>query len=125
MRKLTGGCLCGDVRFEVTGEPDRVGICHCMACRKHHGAAFFAAAVFPAGAVRLQGDTASYQGRVFCPRCGGSVVSYSDDEVEVHLGALDEPNRFVPTYELWTSRREAWLPDFPNTECYARNRSDG
>jgi hypothetical protein len=37
MRKRTGGCNCGQVRFEVSGEPLRVGLCHCLVCRKESG----------------------------------------------------------------------------------------
>lgn len=47
MNQNTGSCLCGKVRFSVSGEPARVGICHCLDCRKHHGALFYAAAIFP------------------------------------------------------------------------------
>ena len=47
MARFTGGCRCGKVRFEARGRPYRVGICHCLDCRKHHGALFYAAAVFP------------------------------------------------------------------------------
>ena len=42
--------------------------------------------------------------------------------MEVNLGALDAPDRFVPTYELWTIRREGWLPPFPVARHYERNR---
>lgn len=123
MEKVTGGCQCGKVRFEAVGAPYRVGICHCLECRKHHGALFYAAAVFPESAVRIEGEVGEYQGRFFCPSCGSSVFARSDDEIELHLGALDEPDRFTPTYELWTVRREGWLPEFPGTTCYARNRT--
>jgi len=120
--EVTGGCLCGDVRLVARGEPDRVGVCHCLDCRKHHGALFFAAAIFPAAAVTLTGETHEYRGRNFCPRCGSSVFSRSGDEVEVHLGALDAPSQFTPTYELWTVRREAWLPEFGWTAKFDRDR---
>ncbi|MEM8687461.1 MAG: GFA family protein [Pseudomonadota bacterium] len=123
MDKVTGGCQCGKVRFEAVGAPYRVGICHCLECRKHHGALFYAAAVYPESAVRVTGVVHDYKGRFFCPSCGSSVFARSDDEIELHLGALDEPNRFAPTYELWSVRREDWLPDFPGTKCYARNRT--
>ncbi|CAM3663177.1 GFA family protein [Halomonas sp.] len=43
MVQLTGGCLCGKIRIVANGEPLRVGICHCMDCRKHHGALLYAA----------------------------------------------------------------------------------
>ena len=46
MDEATGGCLCGLVRFVATGEPYRVGVGHCMDCRKHHGALFHASAIF-------------------------------------------------------------------------------
>ena len=124
MEQLTGGCLCGAVRLEARGQPYRVGLCHCLSCRKHHGALFFAAAMFPADAVTIEGETADYEGRHFCPRCGSSVFARSGDEIEVHLGTLDEPNRLMPTYETWTLRRESWLPPFPLLRRYEKNREN-
>lgn len=122
MEATTGGCLCGNVRLEARGRPYRVGLCHCLDCRKHHGALFHASAIYPQEAVTVEGETRDYAGRFFCPRCGSSVFSRSGDEVEVHLGALDAPDRFTPTYELWTVRREAWLPPFPLARRYPRDR---
>lgn len=122
MERFTGGCLCGAVRLVATGRPYRVGICHCLDCRKHHGALFHASAIFPAAAVQIEGEVGDYAGRCFCPRCGSSVFSRSADEVEVNLGALDAPDQFTPTYELWTIRREAWLPPFPVAHRYDRDR---
>jgi hypothetical protein len=119
---IHGGCLCGKVRFEATGNPYRVGICHCLDCRKHHGALFHASAIFPEEAVSIAGETQSYRGRHFCPTCGSSLFSCTGHEVELLLGALDAPNQFKPTYELWTVRRESWLPPFPGTTRYERNR---
>jgi hypothetical protein len=122
MDQVTGGCLCGAVRFVARGAPYRVGLCHCMDCRKHHGALFHASAIFPEDAVTIEGEPHSYAGRFFCARCGSSVFSRSEDEIELHLGALDEPDQFVPTYELWTIRREAWLPPFAHMHQYERER---
>jgi hypothetical protein len=122
MEALTGSCLCGGVRIVATGRPYRVGLCHCLDCRKHHGALFFAAAIFPEDSVTIEGETNDYRGRHFCPRCGSSVFNRFGDEVEVHLGALDAPDQFVPTYECWTIRRESWLPPFPLRHRYERDR---
>ncbi|SOE18557.1 hypothetical protein SAMN05877838_3485 [Hoeflea halophila] len=124
MHTVTGGCLCGKLRFTASGEPDRVGLCHCLDCRKHHGALFHASAIFPGTAVRIEGESRHYQGRHFCPDCGSSVFGRSGAEVELNLGALDQPDRFTPTYELWTIRREAWLPPFPLSARYQRDRDD-
>jgi hypothetical protein len=122
MTQVAGGCLCGDVRIVASGPPYRVGICHCLDCRKHHGTLFHAWAIFPAEAVTVEGETRDYAGRHFCPRCGSSVFERGGDEVEVNLGALDAPDQFMPTYELWTIRREAWLPPFPLERRYERDR---
>ena len=123
MNQVTGGCLCGDVRISARGEPYRVGLCHCLDCRKHHGALFHASAIFPEKAVTVSGETREFRGRHFCPRCGGSVFGRSGDEVEVSLGALDDIDRFRPTYELWTVRREGWLPEFPLRRRYQGDRT--
>lgn len=125
LREVHGGCLCGAVRVVAVGEPTRVGLCHCLDCRKHSGSLFFAAAIFPERAVRVSGETKAYRHRgsspdaplasgerYFCPTCGSSVFGRWGGEVDLHLGALDAPDQFTPTYELWTVRREAWLPDF-------------
>lgn len=123
MKETTGGCLCGQVRFSVKTEPYRVGICHCLDCRKHGGSLFGISAIFAHGAVTIKGTTRDYRGRHFCPECGSSVFSRSGDEMEIHLGALDEIDQFTPSYELWTIRREGWLPEFPLRHSYQRNRS--
>jgi len=126
MDEVTGGCQCGKVRLTASGAPYRVGLCHCLDCRKHHGALFHASAVFPESAVSVEGETRAYAGRHFCPECGSPVFGRSGDEIEVNLGALDATDQFVPTYELWTERRESWLPPFPLARRYDRNRhTDG
>jgi hypothetical protein len=122
MERFTGGCWCGDVRLVATGMPYRVGICHCLDCRKHHGALFHASAIFPQDAVTIEGETRAYRGRHFCPRCGSSVFNRTGYEVEVNLGALDAPDQLSPTYESWTLRRERWLPAFPLATHYERDR---
>lgn len=122
MAHISGGCLCGRVRVQVLGEPLRVGLCHCLHCRKHHGALFYAAAIFPRRAASVTGETRDYHGRHFCPNCGSSVFAITGDEFELHLGALDQPGRFTPGYECWTLRREPWLPSFPGIESHPTDR---
>ena len=112
MKRFEGGCLCGNVRFVVSGSPCRVGICHCLDCRKHHGALFHASAIFPDRAVTIDGETKGYAGRSFCQRRGSSVSSRSEDEVEINLGSLKSPDHFQPHYEHWTVPRESWFAAF-------------
>jgi hypothetical protein len=112
-RPLTGGCACGQLTFRASGEPRRVGLCHCMTCRKIGGSPFGAFVIFKADQVTVEGRSESWPAsdtsRYFCPNCGSRVFSRSDDEIEIGMGAFDEPNLFEPTYELWTIRREHWL----------------
>jgi hypothetical protein len=121
MDEFTGGCLCGEVRIAAAGKPYRVGVCHCLDCRKHHGALFYAAAIFPAELVWIDGETREFRGRHFCPRCGSSIFARYKDEIEVHAGSLDAPDKLMPTYECWTVRRESWLPAFPLARGYDRD----
>jgi hypothetical protein len=122
MEHYTASCLCGDVRIAASGEPYRVGLCHCLDCRKHSGSLFHASAIFLADAVTVEGETRTYAGREFCPRCGSSILGRSGDEVELSLGALDAADQLTPTYELWTIRRESWLPPFPLKHRYEGDR---
>ena len=62
MNIFTGGCLCGQLRLTARGQPYRVGLCHCMDCRKHHGALFHASAIFPESAVTITGEAHATMG---------------------------------------------------------------
>ena len=86
------------------------------------GALFHASAVFPQDAVTIDGETRDYAGRFFCPRCGSPVFGRWADEIGVNLGCLDAPDQLMPTYESWIIRRETWLPPFPLTRRYDRDR---
>jgi hypothetical protein len=119
---FTGGCLCGKVRLAIDAEPSRVGICHCLDCRKQYGAVFYTFAVFPDSVVTVTGETAHYGFRHFCPVCGSSVFDKRGSEIEVNAGALDSDNLVRPTYETWVCRRERWLPAFPVDHRYERDR---
>jgi len=124
MKYTTASCLCGDVALTAQGTPLRIGICHCKDCQKHHGAPFYSAAIFRQDKVDISGATHSYKGRHFCPRCGSSVFAQSGDEIEIHLGAMDHPDDFIPTYEGWTTRRAKWLPPFSDMTQHSKDRDD-
>ena len=124
----TGGCACGAVRFTTRGEPDRVGLCHCLTCRKAHASVGFPFAVFRADQVETAGDTSAWESspgylRRFCPGCGSRVVNEAAGEVEISVASFDEIGVFAPQYESWTIRREPWLPPLKVPQ-YERNRGD-
>ena len=124
----SGGCACGRLSFKARGEPDRVGVCHCMTCRKTSGSTFNAFAVFTEDRVTIKGPYEAWASskeakRCFCPACGSQVFALGASEVEVRIGAFDGPNTVEPTYEAWISRRERWLR-MTGMEQYPRNRGE-
>lgn len=129
--KLSGGCNCGQVRYELSGEPIRVGVCHCETCRKHSGSAFSFFGVWPKASANLTGELACWRSRAggerFCPICGSSLFCWDEgsDEIEIKLGTLDGgPSALTPAYELWTFRREPWLAHLEDAEQHTRDRKD-
>lgn len=110
----SGGCLCGAVRYTVSGAPIRVGLCHCETCQKNTGAPYFAFAVFPSGQVTIDGTLedvfAPKIARQFCPDCG-SLIALQDEpgEIDLALGGFDVPPDFSVEYELWVGRRHPWI----------------
>ena len=124
----TAGCTCGQLTATATGEPNRVGICHCMTCRKTTGSVLSVFAIYPKERVAIEGRYESWATgpgrRCFCPVCGSGVFELSGDETEIMAGTFDEPNAVTPTYETWVIRREHWLPA-TGMRTYPRNRGDG
>jgi hypothetical protein len=105
-----GGCRCGAVRYRVSGEPFKAGLCHCAECRKETGSPFLYFADWPIDQFLAEGEYKTYQGRSFCSQCGSTLFHLSEDHVEIALGSLDEaPVAFVPQVEGWIKRREPWL----------------
>ena len=111
-----GGCLCGAVRFKAEGEPLNVRICHCRNCQKAMGSPFFARALFPQSALRVEGETSQYATsprieRVFCTRCGTRLFSWRTDGTAagVAVATFDDPNAFAPTEHIFVSTKVDWV----------------
>lgn len=121
MTSVTGGCLCGRVRYTLSGEPAFNGVCHCRNCQRYTGSAFEAVAVYPAAAVEVQGELRSYQDtgdsgkavyRRFCPNCGSGILAEADalpDLKIVLAGTLDDPSSYTPAMEIYCSSAQPWV----------------
>jgi hypothetical protein len=119
-RKLSGGCMCGAVRYEAVGEPTGVIYCHCESCRRHTGAPVSALAGFRRDSVRFtQGERKQYAssvgvGRGFCAECGTTLTWEGDGEelgplIEIHMGTLDDPGALTPTCHVHHDERLSWF----------------
>jgi len=121
-----GGCLCGAIRYRVTGEPIARTLCHCRSCRRATGGVNVAWAVFPAEDVALtRGEISEYSSSpgIYWGSCGtcGSLVAYRRDSRPEHrditTATLDDPDAFPPTVEIWTGEKIGWEalnPDLPS-----------
>jgi hypothetical protein len=118
---LTGGCLCGAVRFEVTEPLEVAGYCHCTRCQRRTGAAASAQARVEPGSVRIvQGEDAlgaweppDGMAKVFCSACGAHLWSRSPGEstpLAVRLGAFDGDPGIRPSYRQHVASAAPWEP---------------
>jgi hypothetical protein len=120
-RRLTGGCLCGALRYECDSEPKEVSYCHCPDCRRTTGSAFCVGVAVDADALNiLSGSVKEYTKtadsgnritRQFCPECGSPLFTKVDafpDLVWLKAGSLDEPEWVKPTHQTWTNYAVAW-----------------
>ncbi|MBV9964676.1 MAG: GFA family protein, partial [Alphaproteobacteria bacterium] len=109
---LTGGCLCGALRYEARGEPRGAGYCFCADCRKASGSGFIPFMGFASDTVRFTGAVrqsiaTSIRGteavRNRCASCGSLVFGGRigvDDSFTIYAGSLDDPTLFKPTIAI-------------------------
>jgi hypothetical protein len=126
--RLEGGCICGAVRYSVTGEPLAAGWCHCRTCQRGSGAPAVAWAEYPIGAVAIEGSVESYVSsadheRVHCARCHAYLffrARPAPETVSVNLGSLDRPSAVTPRVHIFARSRVPWFPpdDLPAYDEY-------
>ena len=133
---ITGGCLCGAVRYETTGGSVRVINCHCESCRKHTGAPAATLAVYKVQQVKFSGDERKiYQssptvGRAFCPECGTPLTwetNFGDlgTVCALHISTFDNPDALIPTAHSFYSERISWFDIADNLPRYEGFVIDG
>jgi hypothetical protein len=114
-----GGCLCGAVRYRVSGAPVAMSRCHCTSCRRASGAPSIAwVVVRTVDFAVVAGQLASFCSspsvvRTFCGTCGTPVTyrhEESPDTIDITTATFDFPGQFAPTREVWLEHRLAWEP---------------
>jgi hypothetical protein len=124
---LTGGCVCGSVRYEITAEPISVYACHCTDCQRITSSAFSIGVVVPAAALRSLGNdpraaaggvTASgrVKSRLICADCGTWLYGNPRPGTEypgmicvLRGGTLDDTSWLRPAMHFWTRSKQPWV----------------
>lgn len=133
---VTGGCLCGAVRYEYRGEVGTAGYCHCSDCRHISGSAFGVSVRVQASGFRVvsgaphgftkTGDSGRQVTRYFCRDCGSPLFTAPPRHPEVYFikaGSLDDPSLVKPDREAWTRSRVDWATIPPGLASYTTNRT--
>jgi hypothetical protein len=118
---ITGGCLCGGVRYTLTEPPLSAGYCHCTRCQRRTGTAASANARVAPGSLRIvQGEelVRSYvppdgAPKEFCSQCGGALWSRDRESGEIaglRLGTFDEDPGVRPQWHQFTAYAAPWEP---------------
>ncbi|WP_428835051.1 GFA family protein [Sphingomonas endophytica] len=128
---VTGGCLCGAVRYRLMAEPVAARQCWCRLCQYLAAGSATTNIIVPRDAVTLDGALSDYASvadsgnamhRHFCPTCGTPIGGYA--EVRPHLyilrvGTLDDPDRYPPQGTIWTATAPAWALIDRDKPCLA------
>jgi hypothetical protein len=134
---LTGGCLCGGVRYELEEKPSKVADCHCIDCRRSSGAPYMTWGIVQREKFKLICGTihrVSYAGRLrsFASCCGTQILFEDTPDwptVDVAIATLDDPCPFPPAKAIWTEDRLPWVtldPSIPsNSPTPPRGQAEG
>jgi hypothetical protein len=119
---MTGGCLCGGVRFELTAPARAAGYCHCTRCQRRTGAAASPSARIDGRTLHLvQGEGLVKAWRhpdggfekLFCRECGGHLFSRNPDDrtqMSVRMGAFDGDPGVRPSWRAFVAYAADWEP---------------
>lgn len=123
---LTGGCICGQVRYELNDEPLFVHACHCTDCQRFSGSAFVVLMGVEKARLSVTGETSSVSNPTpsgsgydahFCSNCA-TIIWNKYHFVELPLvalraGTLDDPFAVAPAYHIFTQSKQPWV-SIPN-----------
>jgi hypothetical protein len=116
----TGGCACGAIRYEISGEPVATVDCQCRQCQRQTGAGHASYLTFSGAVQKVDGEAKAWEvvgdgGTVkscaFCATCGSPVyITFpaNPDIIAVRAGSLDDPSRYEPQFVTWHAAAHVW-----------------
>ena len=129
---LTGGCLCGAIRYEATAAPESVVHCHCRMCRLASGAPVTTWATVPRAAFHvvkgspIENRSSKPARRLFCGDCGSQLAFLHDEapnEIDITWATLDDPEAWPPLAHIWTASRLHAMDDLgPGLQSFLADR---
>jgi hypothetical protein len=129
-----GSCLCGEICFEVKQFLPEAAHCHCIMCRKFHGAAYATYGSVDSDHFRWisgqkqLGEYTAENGTVrsFCKQCGSSLVFRSPKgapgEVEISLATMDSNVPVMPDAHIFTNYALSWTSKDDTLPCFGEGR---
>ncbi|MEJ0006149.1 MAG: GFA family protein [Steroidobacteraceae bacterium] len=117
---MSGGCLCGAIRYRIVGAPVFVGQCYCKDCRKATGTGHTTVLGVPEVNLRIEGEPEVYTSRGesggqvrrhFCSVCAGRLYTSADSAGPIRMvqaGSLDEPDAVTPTVAIYVKDALTW-----------------
>ena len=119
---LSGGCLCGAIRYQISSAVTELRACHCTCCQKSSGAGGSVNAVVPSADVTftqgtpkrytMKADSGRTLHRFFCGHCGSPLYSQrevSPERMVIRAGTLDNPPPMKITAHIWTKSALPWV----------------
>ena len=120
-KTYSGGCACGDIRYDISGEPIFMNDCQCRDCQQTSGTGHGSYLTFASRkAVTLKGEATHWdmvaesgnvKTRSFCPACGSPVYltfAAMPELFTIHAASLDDPGRYKPQVVTYVARGHAW-----------------
>jgi hypothetical protein len=116
----TGGCACGAIRYQISGEPIFSNDCQCRDCQRESGTGHGSHLTFARAGVTVTGeashwdivaDSGNVKTRAFCPVCGSPVYmtfATMPDIFTIRAASLDDPGRYKPQVVSYAIRGHAW-----------------
>lgn len=128
MQHISGGCLCGAIRYSAETDPAFTAVCHCRNCQKQTGTGSSVIVGLPADSLSISGPIKTFRDigdsgkavyRRFCPSCGSPIVT--DVEAMPTLtflkaGTLDDPRWLKPAMEIYCDSAQPWVPHLADAQ---------